>query len=166
MTKWRRGKRLQFLSLLMSATLCPHFLPVLRCLSTVSKFTIKIDSLRTSLIFPTASREPSLNTREFCTARGSIIKSFLMKLWKRLYLNLFTECKCFVDPMVSCCMVNWGLTFSPSESLYPNKKIRPRLIRARPSFYMISDNSTVSFVIADFSLYTRRIALKDDYHRL
>ena len=44
-------------------------------------------------------------------------------------------------------------------------KIRLRLIRARPNFYMISDNPIVSLGIVDCSLYTRRIALKDDYHR-
>ena len=55
--------------------------------------------------------------------------------------------------------------FSTSELLYPNMKIRLRLIRARPNFYMISDNPNVSLGIVDFSLYTRRIALKDDYHR-
>ena len=30
---------------------------------------------------------------------------------------------------------------------------------------MIIDNSNVSFGIVDFSFYTRRIALKDDYHK-
>ena len=44
-------------------------------------------------------------------------------------------------------------------------KFRLRLIRARPNFYMISDNPNVSLEIVDCSLYTRRIALKDDYHK-
>ena len=55
--------------------------------------------------------------------------------------------------------------FSTSELLYPNIKTRLRLIRARPNFYMISDNPNVSLGIVDCSLYTRRIALKDDYHK-
>ena len=55
--------------------------------------------------------------------------------------------------------------FSFSELLYPNMRIRLRLIRARPSFYMISDNPNVRLGIVDCSLYTRRIALKDDYHK-
>ena len=55
--------------------------------------------------------------------------------------------------------------FSTSELLYPNMKIRLRLIRARPNLYMISDNPNVSLGIVDCSLYTRRIALKDDYHK-
>ena len=55
--------------------------------------------------------------------------------------------------------------FSTSELLHPNMKIRLRLIRAEPNFYMISDNPNVSLGIFDCSLYTRRIALKDDYHK-
>ena len=55
--------------------------------------------------------------------------------------------------------------FSTSELLYPIMKNRLRLIRARPNFYMISDNPNVSLGIVDCSIYTRRIALKDDYHK-
>ena len=55
--------------------------------------------------------------------------------------------------------------FSTSEPLYLNMKIRLRLIRARPNFYMISDHPNVSLGIVDCSLYTRRIALKDEYHK-
>ena len=59
-----------------------------------------------------------------------------------------------------------GIDFFPtSELLYPSMKIRLRLIRVRPSSYMISDNPNVSLRIVDCSLYTRRIALKDDYHK-
>ena len=52
-----------------------------------------------------------------------------------------------------------------SELLYPNMKIRLRLIRPRPNLYMISDNPIFSLGIVDCSLYTRRIALKDGYHK-
>ena len=55
--------------------------------------------------------------------------------------------------------------FSTSELLCPNMKIRLRLLRARPNFYMISDNPNVSLGIVDCSLYTGRIALRDDYHK-
>ena len=55
--------------------------------------------------------------------------------------------------------------FSTSELFYPKLKIRLRLIRARPSFYMIIYNPNVSLGIVDCPLYTRRIALKDDYHK-
>ena len=44
-------------------------------------------------------------------------------------------------------------------------KILLRLIRARPNFYMIGDNPNDSRGIVDCSVYTRRFALKDDYHK-
>ena len=53
--------------------------------------------------------------------------------------------------------------FSTSELLYPNLKIRLRLIRARPNFYMISDSPNVSLGNVESSLYTHRIALKGDF---
>ena len=55
--------------------------------------------------------------------------------------------------------------FTTSELLYPNMKVRIRLIRARPNFYMISDNPNVSLGIVDCTLYTRRVGLKEDYRR-
>ena len=55
--------------------------------------------------------------------------------------------------------------FSTSDLPYSNVKIRLHLIRARPNFYMINDNPNVSLGIVNCSLYTRRIALKDDYHK-
>ena len=57
-----------------------------------------------------------------------------------------------------------GVAFSPnSEWLYPNMVSRLQLMRARPNFYRISDNTNASLRIVDCSLYTRRIALTDDY---
>ena len=55
--------------------------------------------------------------------------------------------------------------FSTSELLYPNMKIRLRLIRAKPNLYMISDNPNVSPGNVDCSFHTLRIALKEDHHR-
>ena len=55
--------------------------------------------------------------------------------------------------------------FSTSEFSYPKMKVRSRLIRARPNFHMICDNPNVSLGIVDCSFYTRRIALKDDFHK-
>ena len=52
-----------------------------------------------------------------------------------------------------------------SELLYPNMKVRIRLIRARTSSYMISDNPNVSLANVDCSLYTRCVMLKEDYHK-
>ena len=63
---------------------------------------------------------PSLNTREFGTARDTKMKVFLMKLWKCLCLDLFSQgdCKGLANPMASCCMVIWGLTLSPLLNCY------------------------------------------------
>ena len=36
-------------------------------------------------------KEPSLNTSEFCTAKGTTMKNFVMKLWELLCLNLFSQ---------------------------------------------------------------------------
>ena len=55
--------------------------------------------------------------------------------------------------------------FSTTELLYPNMKNRLRLIRARPNFCKIGDNPNVSLAVVDCSLYTRRMALKDEYDK-
>ena len=43
------------------------------------------------------------------------------------------------------------------KMLLPNTKVRIKLIRARPNFYMLSDNPNVNLKIVDCSLFTRRI---------
>ena len=59
-----------------------------------------------------------------------------------------------------------GVDFlSTSELLYPNMRTWLRLIRARHIFCMISDNPNVSLAIVDCSVYTRRIALKEDFQK-
>ena len=59
-----------------------------------------------------------------------------------------------------------GIDFlTTSELLYPIMKVRIRLIRARPNFYMVSKNPNVSLGIVDCFLYTRRVMLKEDYHK-
>ena len=55
--------------------------------------------------------------------------------------------------------------FSTSELLHPNMKIRLKLVRARPNFNMISDNPNIGLGIVHCSVYTRRFALKDNYHK-
>ena len=55
--------------------------------------------------------------------------------------------------------------FTTSELLYPNMKVRIRLIRARPNFYMISKNPDVSLGIVDCSIYTGRVMLQEDNHK-
>ena len=59
-----------------------------------------------------------------------------------------------------------GVDFSTSVVFYPNMKIRLGLIGARPNFYTISDNTNFRLGLANSTLYTWRIALKDDYHKI
>ena len=54
--------------------------------------------------------------------------------------------------------------FSTSELLYPNMKVILRLIRARPTSYLISNNPNVGIGIVDCSLYNRRYARRDEHH--
>ena len=125
---------------------------MLNCTSTISKFTLLMDCVRTSLTFPTTSREPSLNRREFCTARGATIKNCLMKLWKRLCLNFFFTRRITMLSRPDGFMLygKFGVdVFTTSQLLYPNMKFRLQLIRARPNFYTISDNHNVSLGIVD-----------------
>ena len=72
-------------------------------------------TMRTDLIFATNSRGATLNMRGFCNASGTTLIKFSTNLWKRLCRNRFSqeEWKCLADPMASCCMVNWYLTFPP-----------------------------------------------------
>ena len=59
-----------------------------------------------------------------------------------------------------------GIDFlTTSELPYPNMKVRIRLIREGPNFYMISENPNVSLGIVDCSLYTWRVMLKEEYHK-
>ena len=44
-------------------------------------------------------------------------------------------------------------------------RVRLRLIRARPNFYMIGDNHNISLGMVDCSLYTRHFGLKVDYDK-
>ena len=124
--------------------------------------------MRTSLKFPTTSTEPSLNRREVCTARGTTMKKFLDEFMEALLSEPFftRRMKMLSRPDGFMLYGKLGVdSFSTSELLCPNKKTRLRIFRARPNFDMSSDNPNVSLGFVDCSLYTRRIALKHDYHK-
>ena len=55
--------------------------------------------------------------------------------------------------------------FTCEELLLPNTKVRIKLIRARPNFYMLSDNPKVSLKIVDCLLFTRRILVTEPNHQ-
>ena len=140
---------------------------MLKCTSTINRFRTLLDCMRTNLKFPTTSREPTLNTRDFCNG-GCDFEDFLDEIMEApLSEPFFTKgMKMLSRPDGFMLYCNLGVDFfSTSELLYPNMKFRLRLIRARPNFYKISDNPNVCLGIVDCSLYTRCIALKDDYHK-
>ena len=128
---------------------------------------IPIDSRHTSLTIQTTLRLPSLNTRELCIVKAMTMNKILRILLTLDLIPFFTRrMKLLSRPDGFMLYGKLGSDFfSTSELLDPNMKIILPLIRARPNFYMISDNPNVSLGIVDCSLYTRRIALKDDYHK-
>ena len=135
---------------------------MLKCISTISKLTTLMDCMRTNLTFPTTSKDPSLH------CGGYDYEDFPDEIMEApLSEPFFTRrMKMLSRPDGFTLYDKLGVDFlSISELLYPNMKIRLRLIRASPNFYMISDNPNVSLGIVDCSLYTRRIALKDDNHK-
>ena len=76
-------------------------------------------------------------------------------------MNLY----CRPDGFILCGKLGIAFLTTTSELLHPNMKVRIRLIRTRLNFYMISENPNVSLGIVDCSLYTRRVMLKEDYHK-
>ena len=121
-----------------------------------------MDSMRTSLTFRTTSREPSLNTREFYIVKAMTMNRILRIVLTHYLIHFSRRLKLLSKPAGFMFYGQLGIDFfSTSEMLYPNTKIRLRLIRARPNFHMISGNPNVSLGIVDCSLYTRRIALKE-----
>ena len=134
---------------------CLHFFPTRRCTSTVCKFTILKDCMRTSLTFPTTSKEPCLGTREFCAAKGKNIKIFLMIFCRYLCPKPFfyKEMKTFGRP--DAFMLHDSLVvdfFSTSEKLYPKIVVWLQLIRARANFYKVGDDLNASIGVVDCSL--------------
>ena len=55
--------------------------------------------------------------------------------------------------------------FTCEKLLLPKTKVRIELIRARPNFYMLSDNPNVSLKIVDCSLFPRRILVAEPNHQ-
>ena len=124
--------------------------------------------MHTSLTFQTTLRQPSLNARGFCIVKAVTMNTILRILVPDPLPDPFftRRMKLLSRPDAFMLYGKLGIDFfSTFELFYPNMKIRLRLIRARPNFYMISHIPNVSLGIVDGSLYTRRIALKDDYHK-
>ena len=124
---------------------------MLKCTLTISRFTISMDSMHTSLSFQTTLRQPSLNTREFCIVDAMTMNRILSVLVTPYLIPSFTRRKKLLSRpdgfmLYGKCGTNF---FSHFELLYPNMKLRLRLIRAGPNFYMISDDPNLSLGIVD-----------------
>ena len=55
--------------------------------------------------------------------------------------------------------------FTCKKLMLPNTKVRIKLIRARPNFYVLSDNPNISLKIVDCSLFTRKILIAEPNHQ-
>ena len=55
--------------------------------------------------------------------------------------------------------------FTCEKLLLPKTKVRIRLIRARPNFYIISDNPNDKLKIVDCSLFAREILVAEHNHQ-
>ena len=109
------------------------------CTSTISEFENEMESVHINLTFPRFSKEPSLKITEFYSARSTIEKNFLMKLWKRLFLSSepFSTRRTKMLSRSGGFMLygKLGVEFvSTSALLYRKIKIRLRLNRAKPLF--------------------------------
>ena len=55
--------------------------------------------------------------------------------------------------------------FTCEKLLLTNTKVRIKLFRARPNFYMLSDNPKSSLKIVDCLLFTRKILIAEPNHQ-
>ena len=81
----------------------------------------------------------ALDMYPFTDRANSLGSGITFSLWGRLAIDLLT-CK---------------------KLLLPKTRVQNELIRARPNFYMLSDNPNVSLKIVDCSLFTRRILVAE-----
>ena len=137
------------------------------CFSTIGKFTFQTGSTRTDLKFPKTSREPSPNTKEFCTAKDTTTMKLETKIWKHFLLNFFTRrMKLLRRPDDFMLYGKLGVDFFYTcESLIMNMNFRLRLIKARAMFHRISDNPDVSLGIVHFSFCNLGFVLKDEFQK-
>ena len=76
--------------------------------------------------------------REYnASAKRSSVTNLLTTFWTHLCLSRFLpgRRKCFVNPIVLCCLVNWGLIFFHLRCALSKNEMRLQLIVARFSFY-------------------------------
>ena len=124
-----------------------------------------MDCMRTSFTFPTTSSEPSLGVLH-CEGYDyeEIPNEIMEALLPEPFFTRRTKMLSRPDSFMLYGILGVDL-FSTSELLYPNMKSTLQITSDRPNFYIINDHPNVSLGIVDCSLYTRRIAPKDDSHK-
>ena len=168
--RWRRNMRFQIVSLLMWTRFNTQFFPTLKCTSTISKITFQLDHMCTSLqILHFQQFEGShlsykgllhCEMYEYKEFPDNIIEAPLSKPFHKKWMKTLSRLYGFM------LYGNLGVDFfSISESLYPYMNVRLQLIRVGTNFYVVSENPNVILRYVDCSLYTRHIALKDEYHK-
>ena len=139
---------------------------MLKCTLTMSRLTIPMDSMHTSYISNNLKAAIS-EYKGVLHCQGYDYEQDPEDISNPLSDPFFTRRKKLLSRAEGFMLYGkLGINFfSTSELLYPNMKIRLQLFRASSNFYMISDNPNVGLGNVDCSLYTHRIALKDDYHK-
>ena len=143
---------------------------MLMCTATISKLTIQIDCMCTSLTFPKLQGGHLWKQKSFAVRR---IWLWRISWWSYRNAFVWTLFPFFTRRMEVSFrpdgFILYGQLgvdfFCTSELLYPIVKTTLPLIRARPNFYMISSNPNGSLGFIDCSLYNRRVALKNVYHK-
>ena len=164
----RRTKSLHFLSLRMLTTFCTQ---LLQCWSLHQKSTyiqFKWTPWAEVLLF---QKLPGGNlwVHGSSALRGVQFEQFLDKFTGIVFAWTFFHKEnenAQQTRWLFLLLVKLGVDFSSTfQLLNPIMKLKLRQFRAGPNFYIFSDNRNVSLGIVGCSLYTRRIALKHDYHK-
>ena len=136
----QRRKKLQFFSLLKWATFCIQFFSMLRCALKISKFTVHMDSMGTSLTIPTTSRKYLWKQKSFALRWVRLRRSSWWNYGNAFVWTFSTKrMKMLSIPNGFMLYGKLGVVFfSTPEFLCENMKNRLGLIRAKPSFNVIS----------------------------
>ena len=135
---------------------------MLKCTSTISKFTTSLDRMYTNLTFCNNFQGAISENMGVFHCKGydheelpdEIMEAPFSEPFFTRRMKMLSRSDGFM--LYDILGVDFFSTF---ELLHLNMKIRLRLIRARPNFYMISDNPKVSLGIPACSLYTRPLNL-------
>ena len=135
----------QYHLLPMKTTLYIQFFPMLRYTSTTSKYSLALDSIRTSCTIQTFSRGQTLNTKKFCIAEF-MTSNKKVNVQEAPVSDPFFKRRMKTLSRFDGFMLNGKLCFSTLELRYPNREVRTRL-KNQINFFMISHNPNVKLVL-------------------